>query len=181
MMTRLNSASLESDRNRRVPLHGIRIAMGLAFLAAGAFSWFTSIGDRQWHEHHPGTGASGFPDPLCMSIRWIALPLVPFVLSGILLSIRSRESIAAGAGVAASLFACGLLICDCRLPISVSQVLPRSLRAAKRNRDPDVSCLQRLDYGFSLQDWECEREGILPGIRGNPDLHGWGKFIPERW
>jgi Sec-independent protein secretion pathway component TatC len=44
-----------------------------------------------------------------MSILWIALPLVPFVLSGILLSIRSRESIAAGAGVAAGLFACGLL------------------------------------------------------------------------
>lgn len=45
-MTRLNSASLDSDRNRRVPLHGIRIAMGLAFLAAGAFSWFTSIGGK---------------------------------------------------------------------------------------------------------------------------------------
>lgn len=108
-MTHLNSDSWDSDGNRLVPLHGIRIALGLAFLAAGAFLLFTFIGDRQWHEHHPGAGASGFPDPLWMSILWILLPVAPFVLSGLLLSTRSEESKAGGAGVAAGLFACLLI------------------------------------------------------------------------
>lgn len=109
MMTNLNSDSWDSDGNLLVPLHGIRIALGLAFLAAGAFSWFTFIGDEQWHEHHPGAGAGGFVNPLWMSILWIALPLVPFVLSGLLLSARSGQSKAAGAGIAAGLFACGFI------------------------------------------------------------------------
>lgn len=45
-----------------------------------------------------------------MSILWIALLIVPFVLSGLLLSTRSEESIAAGAGVATGLFACGIIV-----------------------------------------------------------------------
>jgi hypothetical protein len=105
MITHLNSDSWDSDGNLLVPLHGIRIAMGLALVAAGAFSLFTFIGDKEWHKHHPGAGASGFVDPLWMSILWIALPLVPFVLSGLLLSTRSEQSKAAGAGVATGLFA----------------------------------------------------------------------------
>jgi hypothetical protein len=83
--------------------------MVLAFLAAGAYFLFTFAGNRQWHEQHPGAGASGFPVPLWLTILWIGLPLAPFVLSTLLLSARSEESKAGGAGVAAGLFACGLL------------------------------------------------------------------------
>ena len=103
-------ADKDSNGNRLVPLYGIRIAMGLAFAAASAFLWLGFIGDRRWHEQNPGTGASGFPDPLWMSILWFALPLAPFLLSGLLLSTRSEKSKAGGAGVAAGLFAWGLLV-----------------------------------------------------------------------
>jgi hypothetical protein len=107
MMTHLNSASLDSDGNRLVPLHGIRIALGLALLAACAFLLFTFFGDRQLHEDH--LGASGFPDPPWMLILRFALPSVPFLLSGLFLSKRSEECKAGGAGVAAGLFVCGVL------------------------------------------------------------------------
>jgi hypothetical protein len=109
MITHLSSDSWDSDGNRLVSLYGIRIAMGLALLAAIAFLLLEFIGDRQWHEQHPGTGASGVPDPAWMSILWFALPFAPLVLSGLLLSTRSKKSKASGAGVAAGLFACGLL------------------------------------------------------------------------
>ena len=106
MITHLNSALYDSDGNRQVPLHGIRIAMALALLAASTFCLLAFIGDKHWRENHPG---SGFQDPLWISILWIALPLIPFILSELLLSTRSEESIAAGAGVAAGLFGCGFI------------------------------------------------------------------------
>lgn len=124
MMTHLNSASWDSDGNRLVPLHGIQVALGLAFLAAGAFLLFTVLGDRQWHQHHPGAGASGFPDPLWMSILWIGLPLAPFVLSVLLLANRSEESKAGGAGVAAGLFACGLIFAIAALALPFFSFFP---------------------------------------------------------
>jgi hypothetical protein len=83
--------------------------MALAFLAASAFWLFPFIGDRQWHKDHPGAGASGVPDPLWLLLLWIALPLVPYLLSGLLLSTRGEESKAGGAGVAAGLFAWGFI------------------------------------------------------------------------
>jgi hypothetical protein len=106
MVTHPNSASVESEGNRPVPLHGVRIAMAPALLAAGAFYRFTIIPDKQWLENHPG---SGVPSPPWISVLWVALPLVLYVLSWLLLSARSEESIAAGAGVAAGLFTCGLV------------------------------------------------------------------------
>jgi hypothetical protein len=108
MVRRLNSASFDSDGNRQVPLHGIWIAMVLSLLAVGAICGFGFLDARQWHEHH-GPDVTGFPEPLWMSILWIALPLAPFVLSVLLLSTRGEQSKAGGAGVAAGLFACGIV------------------------------------------------------------------------
>ena len=109
MTTPLNSNSIDSEGNLLVPLHGIRIAMALVLLPAGAYWLFGFLGDREWHEHHPGTGASGVPDPLWMVILWVALLFVPFSISGLLLSRRSEEYKTVGAGLAAGLFACGLV------------------------------------------------------------------------
>ena len=92
-----------------VPLHGIRIAMGLSLLAAAGFLCFAYLGDKQWHEQNPGSGAGDFVTPLWMWILRIALPLVPFFLSVLLLSTRSENSKAAGAGIAVALFSSGLL------------------------------------------------------------------------
>jgi len=61
------------------------------------------ISDKQWHAHHPGAGVSTVPDPLWISILGVALPLALYVLSVWLLSTRSEELIAAGAGIAAGL------------------------------------------------------------------------------
>lgn len=106
MATRLNSNSWDSEGNILVRIHGIRVALGLAFVAACAFSWFASLGDKQWRENHPGSG-SGFVNPLWISVLRVALLVVPFIVSWLLLSIRSEQSRAAGAGVAAGLFASG--------------------------------------------------------------------------
>ncbi len=102
-MTLPNPASFDSNGNLPVPLHGIRIAVGMALPAACAFWLFTFISDKQWHEHHPGTGASGIPNSLWISILWVLLPFVLYVLSVLLLATRSEESIAAGAGIAAGI------------------------------------------------------------------------------
>ncbi len=107
-MIQPNTYPWDRDGNLIVPRYGIRIVMALALLAAGTFCIFASLEDRQWRKDHPVT-ANGFSDPLWMVILWIALPLVPFILSAVLLSRRSEVSKAAGAGVAAAVFACGLI------------------------------------------------------------------------
>jgi hypothetical protein len=103
MATLPDPASFDSNGNRPVPLHGIRIALHLSLAAACAWWLFTFISDKQWHEQHPGAGASGVPDTLWVSILRVALPFVLYVLSVLLLSNRSEELIAAGAGIAAGL------------------------------------------------------------------------------
>jgi hypothetical protein len=103
MATLPNPASLDSNGNRPVPRHGIRIALHVSLLAACAFWLFTFISDKQWHERHLGAGASGVPDPLWISILLVALPVVLYLLSLLLLSTRTEELIAAGAGVAAGI------------------------------------------------------------------------------
>lgn len=103
MAAPFNPALYDSEGNLIVPRHGIRIAMAVAALAAAAFFLFNSLADRKWHQVHPGSGASGSPDPLWMVALWAALPLVPLVLSWLLLSARREDAITAGAGVALSL------------------------------------------------------------------------------
>jgi hypothetical protein len=110
MLIDFNPASYDSGGNLLVPRYGIRIAFGVAFLTACSFSLFNYLGDKQWHHQHPGPGAGGFADPLWMVVLWIALPLAPFVLSWLLISARVEEGIAAGAGIAAALFVCLLIL-----------------------------------------------------------------------
>jgi hypothetical protein len=82
--------------------------MAVALLAAGAFQLFTFLGDRQWDRSNPGALPTR-PEPLWMLLLWIAVPLTPYILSALLLSRRSEESKAAGAGCAGALFACGFV------------------------------------------------------------------------
>jgi hypothetical protein len=103
-----NAYAWDRDGNLIVPCHGIRIAMALALLAAGAYQLFTFLGDRDWHHHHPGALPIR-PEPLWMLALWVTLPLTPVIFSAFLLSRRSEESKAAGAGVAAALFTCGFV------------------------------------------------------------------------
>jgi hypothetical protein len=110
LTTDLKPDSWDSEGNLLVPLHGIRIALGLSFLAAAAFFCFAYLSDKQWHEQNPGPGAGGFVTPLWMWTLRIALPLVPFILSALLLSTSSENSKAAGAGIAVALFSSGLLV-----------------------------------------------------------------------
>lgn len=101
-----NKYPWDRDGNLIVPRHRIRIAMAVALLSAGAFQLFTFLGDAHWHKEHPGA-ISTRPEPPWMLMLWIALPLVPFIISALLLSRRSEESKAAGAGLVAALLTCG--------------------------------------------------------------------------
>jgi len=98
-----NPDSFDANGNRPVPQHGIRIALHLSLLTACAVWLLEFISDKQWHEHHPGAGASSVPLPLWTLIVSVALPLVLYLLSVSLLSTRSEELIAAGAGIAAGI------------------------------------------------------------------------------
>ena len=109
MMTGPDSSSWDSEGNLLVPLHGIRIALGLSFLAACVFCVFTYLGDKQWHDRNPGDSGEFVTPPWIWGLR-IALVLVPFVVSALLLSTRGEHSKAAGAGVAFALFSSGLLL-----------------------------------------------------------------------
>jgi len=104
-MVLFDQSPYDQEGNLIVPRHGIRIALLVAAVAAAVFYWCASLYNQQWHLDHPGTGASGVLDPLWLVILWIALPAVPLILSEVLLSLRSEEWIAAGAGVAAALVA----------------------------------------------------------------------------
>jgi hypothetical protein len=94
----------DSEGNLHVPLHGIRTAMAVAFLAACAFFWLSHLSDQQWHEHHPGPGAANLVLPLWMTVLRVAAPLVAFLCSVWLLSVRNEHAKAAGAGMVAGLF-----------------------------------------------------------------------------
>ena len=107
-MTGLDSSSWDGEGNLLVPLYGIRIALGLSFLAACVFCVLAYLGDKQWHDLNPGNSGSFVTPPWIWGLR-IALVLVPFVLSVLLLSTRSEHSKAAGAGVAFALFSAGML------------------------------------------------------------------------
>jgi hypothetical protein len=98
----------DSEGNLLVPRYGIRIAIRLALLAAGAYWLFTLLEDRELRKLNP-LQPSAFPHSVWVTILWIALPFVPFLLSGLLLSCRSEEAVASGAGVAAALFLCSFL------------------------------------------------------------------------
>ena len=124
-----NTYPWDRDGNLIVPRYGIRVAMGMALLAAGAFCIFASLEDRAWRKDHP-TPANGFSDPLWMVFLWIALPLVPLILSAVLLSRRSEVPKAAGAGVAAGVFACGLFAAIA-IFLGRSTILARLLIAGK--------------------------------------------------
>jgi len=105
MQTLFNQTSYDPDGNLMVPRHGIRLALVMAWAAAAVFFWFAILENRQWHQEHPGSGAGGVQNPLWMLLLWVALPVVPLVVSEILLSLSSEEWIAAGAGIAAALTA----------------------------------------------------------------------------
>ena len=109
MMTGLDSSSWDSEGNLLVPLHGIRIALGLSLLAASVFCVLTYLGERRWHDQNPGDSGSFVTPPWIWGLR-LTLVLVPFVLSVLLISTRSEHSKAAGAGVAFALFSLGLLL-----------------------------------------------------------------------
>ena len=104
----LNPDLWDSDGNLLVPRHGIRVAMGLALVAAGAYWLFTFIAEREMRTLNP-LQPNEFPAFPWVTILWVALPLVPFIVSVVLLSTRSQGGIAAGAGIGAALFLCSLL------------------------------------------------------------------------
>jgi hypothetical protein len=105
-----NSSSWDSEGNLLIPRYGIRIALGLALLAAGAFCAFLLFAEKAVHTAAPEMRGSSLPNSLSETIAWVALALVPYLLSWFLLSRRSEEAIAAGAGVAAGLFLNSLLV-----------------------------------------------------------------------
>ena len=82
--------------------------MVLALIAAGVYFLFTFVAEREMRRLSP-LQPSEFPDSLRVTTLWVALPLVPFIVSLALLSTRSQEGIAAGAGIGAALFLCSLL------------------------------------------------------------------------
>lgn len=114
-MSPLHADLWDSEGNLLIPRYGIRIAMCLALLAAGAFWLFEFLADTESHKLYP-LQPSEFPDSVWRTIQWMALPLVPYLVSGLLLSRRSEEAKAAGAGVAGGLFLCSL-------PFSIFSVL----------------------------------------------------------
>lgn len=79
--------------------------MGLALLAAAGYCFFEFLADTETHKLYT-LQPSEFPDSLWRTIQWIAVPLVPYLVSVLLLSCRSEEAKGAGAGVAVGLFLC---------------------------------------------------------------------------
>jgi len=104
-MVLFEQSPYDLEGNLIVPRHGIRIALLVAALAAAVFCWYLTLENQRWLHNHPSTGASGVPDPQWLILLWITLPLVPFIASEALLSLRNEEWIAAGAGMAAALVA----------------------------------------------------------------------------
>ena len=98
-----NPDSFDSDGNRPVRLHGIRIALHLVLATACVYLLLAFISDKQWHQRHPGSGASQVPVSPSTVVLTIAFPLVTYLMCVLLLSARSEEAIAAGAGVAMGL------------------------------------------------------------------------------
>lgn len=95
-MTAANDQGLDpdlwdSDGNLLVPRHGIRIAMGLALAAASVYWLFTFMAEREMRQLNP-LQPSEFPDSILVTILWVALPLIPFTVSVVLLSTRSQEA-----------------------------------------------------------------------------------------
>ncbi len=82
--------------------------MVLAFAAASTAMYFIQAAGKQVDRLHPDS-IKGIPDPTWISMLWIAVPLAPFLLSLVFLSTRSAALVAAGAGLAAGLFAMFLL------------------------------------------------------------------------
>lgn len=107
-MTPFDPNNFDRDGNLIVPRYGIRIAMTAALVAACTFTLLSYLADKHWHRQHPGS-AVPFADPFWMLVLWTCLPLVPFIMSGVLLSFRAEEAVAAGAGISAALFLCSLL------------------------------------------------------------------------
>ncbi len=108
MMTNSNPGLWDSNGNLIVARHGIRIAMALGVVAAGAYWLFAHLGDRHWYKHNP-EDTPVQTDPLWLILLWIALALAPFLVSVFLLSRRAEESKAIGAGVAIAVFAFGFI------------------------------------------------------------------------
>ncbi len=82
--------------------------MGLALAAASVYWLFTFMAERETRQLNP-LQPSEFPDSILVTILWVALPLIPFTVSVVLLSTRSQEASAAGAGIGAALFLSALL------------------------------------------------------------------------
>jgi hypothetical protein len=109
-MATLGNPALGTALPRRpVPLHGIRISMVLALAAASTALYYIQAAGKVVDRLHPD-GLKGVPDPTWISVLWVALPLVPYLLSLGLLSTRSTACVAAGAGIAGGLFATLLIL-----------------------------------------------------------------------
>jgi len=76
-----NPGSGDSDGNLVVPRHGIRIAMGLALVAAGAYWLFTFISEREMRTQNP-LQPSPFPESLWVTILWVAVAKSRFLAFG---------------------------------------------------------------------------------------------------
>ena len=107
MVTLANPASAAARPSPAALLPQLRLALAMAGMAGGALAYIlldTRAWDEQWQQQHPGSAASGAVDPSWIVILWAVLPLVPYILSWILLSTRKVLYVAAGAGVAGGLF-----------------------------------------------------------------------------
>jgi len=107
MVTRANPASVVARQSPAALLPQLRLALAMAGMAGGALGYIlldSRSWDEQWHQQHPGSGASGALDPSWIVILWAVLPLVPYILSWFLLSMPKVLYIGAGAGVAGGLF-----------------------------------------------------------------------------
>jgi len=107
MVTHANPASVAARKSRPGTLPELRLALITAGVAGGALAYFllsTRTWDEEWQKQHPGSMGSGPPTPLWISILWVVLPLVPYLLASFLLWTRSLLCAATGAGVAGGLF-----------------------------------------------------------------------------
>ena len=130
MVTRANPASVVARQSPAALLPQLRLALAMAGMAGGALGYIlldSRSWDEQWHQQHPGSGASGALDPSWIVILWAVLPLVPYILSWFLLSMPKVLYIGAGAGVAGAAAGESVVadaVTDSTVPAVMSTVKP---------------------------------------------------------
>ena len=176
----LNPDLWDSDGNLLVPRHGIRIAMGLALAAAGAYWLFAFIADREMRRLNP-LQPSQFPEFLLgnHSVGRAATRALYRFPSAPLNSKPGRDR--CRSRYWSSTFSLLVAIFSCRSAGVCVDFWAYSLRPRTRCFELDIFSLQRLDHCLCVQDCVQSRLGdVLSDPCRHASRHDFGIPLTRR-